>query len=176
MMRFILISVAFILCPPLFSQTMPKFELTKNGFEPIVISVDSSSAQVIYKKVNNWVQTYYKNPREVLKGNIENEEIRLEAVLLNAFKLKIAFSNFNYNLWYSLTILIKDNKIRVSIIENKVTLADGTRWAGTLGTFFDNDGNVKTKNTEQKEEVEKGINSILNSLSNYINNKNKVEW
>ena len=58
------IIVLFFVCVFGFAQEMPK--ITKEGFAPIVVNVEGKTAAEIYTKAKEWVQTYYKNPSEVL--------------------------------------------------------------------------------------------------------------
>ena len=60
-----------------FSQDLPKLELNRDGVQPIVVNIDSFTVQTLYKKSLNWVQENNKNPKEVLKTDIENETIRI---------------------------------------------------------------------------------------------------
>jgi hypothetical protein len=47
-MKKILLSVLLLTTTCLFAQDIPKFELTKDGVQPIVLVVDSFNAQTIY--------------------------------------------------------------------------------------------------------------------------------
>ncbi len=92
-----------------FSQDLPKFELTKDGVQPIVVNIDSFAVQALYKKSLNWIQENYKNPKEVLKSDIENETIRIAGIKNNACWYKTVGIKMSYDMEYSFQIDLKDN-------------------------------------------------------------------
>ena len=96
------------------SQDLPKFELTKDGVRPIVVNIDSFSITTLYQKTLNWVQENYKNPKEVLKTNIENETIRIDGYRKNAWFYKSLGMKQEYDMEYSFLIEFKQGRIRLT--------------------------------------------------------------
>ena len=157
-----------------FSQDIPKFELTKAGVQPIVVNIDSSNAAAIYKKTLNWVQETYKNPKEVLKTDIENETIRIDGLKNNACYYKSLGIKMVYDMEYSFQIDFKDNKVRLTFTpgqfwtDHKKVLYDYT-------SFFKNDGELRGMYKDAKTSLEQSMNDLVSSLYNYIKGK-KSDW
>lgn len=58
-----------------YSHQIEKLELKSTGIEPAIITLDSTyTSTIIYKRIKEWIQTYYKNPAEVLKADMENKK------------------------------------------------------------------------------------------------------
>jgi hypothetical protein len=56
-----------------------EFKFAKEGFTDYVVgTVEGKTAQELYKKTLDWVSVTYKNPKEVIKAQIENDYIRIE--------------------------------------------------------------------------------------------------
>jgi hypothetical protein len=156
------------------SQILPKFELTIDGVEAIIVNIDSTDSKTIYSKSKNWIQEFYKNPDEVLKTNIENEKLRVNGFKKDAWHYKSLGYVNSYDLEYTFEIDIKDNKIRL-------TFTPGQSWAGnqkvefTYKTFYNKKDELKNVYKEAKSSFEESMNEIVLSLYNYIKNK-KSDW
>ena len=58
-----------------------EFKFTKNGFTDFVVTtIENKTQQELYKKTLDWIQVTYKNPKEVLLAQIENDYIRFEGI------------------------------------------------------------------------------------------------
>ncbi len=90
-----------------------KFKFDKDGFTTFVVGkCDGKSQSELYKKTINWISTFYKNPKEVTKGSIENEYIRIEGAndcliatnllgihcFTSKYQLEISFKNGKYKM------------------------------------------------------------------------------
>ena len=53
-MKKIFLSVLLLSTTIAFSQDLQKFELTKDGVQPIVVNIDSFSISTLYQKTLNW--------------------------------------------------------------------------------------------------------------------------
>lgn len=63
-----------------------KFELTANGYESKVFELPNQSKEEIYKLTKKWIIKTYKNPKEVLTADIENENVKLNGFSSNIVK------------------------------------------------------------------------------------------
>ena len=114
-MKKIFLSVLLLSTTIAFSQDLQKFELTKDGVQPIVVNIDSFSISTLYQKTLNWVQENYKNPKEVLKANIENETIRADGYKKNAWFYKSLGMKQEYDMEYSFQVDFKEGKVRLTL-------------------------------------------------------------
>lgn len=79
---------------------IPELKITALGVDPIVVHIDSMSAKELYKKTLKWVQKTYISPENVLKGNIENENIRVQGKKENAFSYSNWPGSFSGTMYY----------------------------------------------------------------------------
>lgn len=170
------IIVLLFVCVFGFAQEMPK--ITKEGFAPIVVNVEGKTASEIYTKAKEWIQTYYKNPSEVLKADISNDMIRIEGYAVNGFQTKSLgmINNFDYS--YTIEIQFKDGKYRYNYIV-------GQFWAGGGKCLYDYTAFFKEDNLVRKvyqlafDSINETANQTSNSLFNYITGKTqsqKKDW
>jgi hypothetical protein len=82
----------------------------------IVIPFEGKTQQELYKKSLQWIEFAYKNPKEVLKGNIENEYIRFQGSKKGLIVMN-ALGKHYYDGRYTIEISFKDGKCKFDIIE-----------------------------------------------------------
>ena len=114
-MRLALLFGFIILSKITLSQVIPKFELTKNGVQPIFITIDSLNARKLNKKTVNWINDYYKNPDEVNKIELESDRIHINGLKKNAWMYKSKDTTIHYDVEYFLHLNFEDNAISMSI-------------------------------------------------------------
>ncbi len=153
----------------LFSQDLPKLVLNEKGFEPVVYQVDSINASTIYKKVLDWIQITYKNPKEVLKASVENELIRLEAVNKGAFVRTFKSGTIvDYDLSYTLEINIKDGKYRFIFTPNQITV-DSENVLFGIPDIVSGEPDINGNSYDGcATSLESSINALSLTLYNYI--------
>lgn len=100
-----------------FSQDT-EFKMTKESFTDYVVTpCEDKSQSEIYKKTLDWLNVTYKNPKEVLKANLENDYVRFEGsapslVCLSSLGMKTCYSTK-----YQIEVSFKDGKYKFDIIE-----------------------------------------------------------
>jgi hypothetical protein len=145
-----------------------KFELTANGYEPKVFELPNQNKEDIYKLTKKWVVKTYKNPKEVLTADIENENIKLNGFSTNIVKWS---SGAGWDLYYTFEIEFKDNKYRLSVT------ADIAGNQIEYSSFFKKDGSKKTGYKGGPETIDNHINSIVDDLNTFLKNKGEVnKW
>ncbi len=145
-----------------------KFELTKDGYNPIVFEIQDLKKDSIYKLTKKWVVKTFKNPKEVLTADIENESIKI-----NGFSPKTVNCSFGCtaDLKYSFDIDFKDNKYRLSIIIEVPEFPNG------YNSFFKKDGTIRSNFKAAPISIDDFINKLSNELNIYIKNKGeKNDW
>jgi hypothetical protein len=159
-----------------FSQNLP--DLTKEGFEPIIVDVENMSDTLIYQKTKEWIQINYENPTEVLKADIENKLIRINGFAINGFETKSIgiISKLDYS--YTIEIEFKENKYRYSYIINQF-FAGNKPAVYSFKYFFKANGTVKNSQKHCIETLYENANKTSLSLYNYITEKadsKKNDW
>lgn len=158
-----------------YSQDTTKLELTKDGVLPIVVKLDSFNAKSIYTKTLNWIQVNYKNPKEVLKTNVENETIRIDGFKNNAWFYKSLGMKQEYDMEYSFLIEIKESKIRLTFTPGQFW-ADNKKVSYDYTTFFKSSGELRGAYKDAKPSMEQSMNDLVSSLYNYIKGTQKSNW
>ena len=138
--------------------------LSISGVEAVVVDVNNKSANEIYDNLKKWVMKSYRNPDEVIKADIPNEQIRINGYNRGFFQGK-ALSTFDYDVTYMLTLDIKDNKYRLSFVVEDITFDGGTPYlGGTKSWYKKKDGSVKKGTTLQVNSFNESLKSINNSI------------
>ena len=94
-------------------ESVGKFEYSEVGLNDFVVTnIDGKTKEEIYSKAINWVKETYKNPDLVLKMQIINEKLRIDAIATDLLKVKGVSSNLNY----FIEISFRDNKYKFEIL------------------------------------------------------------
>lgn len=94
-----------------------EFKLTPESLtDYVVIPFEGKTQSELYKKATEWIQYAYKNPKEVLKGNIENEYIRFQGAKKGLVVMN-ALGRHPYDSRYTIEISFKDGKCKFDILE-----------------------------------------------------------
>jgi len=159
-----------------FAVNAQKFDLTPNGYEPVVFELQDKSAEQIYTGIIKYINKNYKNPSEVLKGDIKNEYIRLDGFMNRMWCYKAMGINNCVDQHYSVELDIKEGKLRMSFIPNDGYVAGTTnKLMYTYKSFFKKDGSVRNMYTDAKESLDISVNNMLNSIVQEVNGKAKAD-
>ena len=108
----------------IFAQKVDQFNLSStspslvNQF--LVLDKDGMSVEDGYKMVTEWVNVYYNTPKEVIKGDVENEYIRIQGVGGSANCCKILGEVKCKDIRYSISLEFKDNKLKFQLTNLEV--------------------------------------------------------
>jgi hypothetical protein len=145
-----------------------KFELTANGYEPKVFELPNQNKEEIYNLTKKWIIKTYKNPKEVLTADIENENVKLNGFSKNIVKFN---SGPGWDLNYTLEIEFKENRYRLSITVD--IAGDQIEYP----TFFKKDGSKKTGYKGGPETIDNHLNSLAEDLNKFLKNKGEdAKW
>lgn len=151
-----------------------KLILKPVGFDAIVTNVENKSAKEIYDKTKEWIQTYYKNPKEVLKADIPNELIRIDGFCTGGYQTKSLGIVYNMNYSYTIEIDIKEGKYKCNFIVRDLW-ADNQKCLYTYNSFYKSDGTERKVYALSIETMNKSANEIYLSLFNYITGKTQLK-
>jgi hypothetical protein len=155
MKTLILFLGACVILTHLDAQTPPKFNLTKDGISPVVLTFDVSyTASKIYSRVKAWNPSVAKFPMATVRVDNENTQVKFAGHIDEAWNIRDNNVDHWYTLEYVLNIEIKDGRCRVTVETSDTRYKV---WYGPNGTII-----PKFKNTE--DSFEKTINTLLTSL------------
>lgn len=150
-------------------ESVGKFEYSEVGLNDFVVTnIDGKTKEEIYSKAINWVKETYKNPDLVLKMQIINEKLRIDAIATDLLKVKGVSSNLNY----FIEISFRDNKYKFEILsllyENSVDYKKIPNFK-TDKKLIKNFGNTPV-------DIENYFNKLNQSLIDYIVGKTVEKW
>ena len=146
----------------------------------IVIPCEGKTAKELYDNAIKYIQQNYKNPEEVIKGQVEAEYLSYETFSPSVISFKRSGGRPTYNLTYRTGMHFKDGKVRYEIQNVEMTTDDGYNlyFSGnplTTVAIYNHKGELKYD--EAKTKVENYFNTVIMSLSQYLNGVKKVdEW
>lgn len=175
MNKLIFTIVVLLVANASFSQS-PFFTFKEDGStEFVVYNADKMTANQIYAKTLAWVSESYKNPDAVIKAKTENEMIRINGFMKDAFVRQLSTSTAGYDCSYTLVIEFQNGKFRAKFDVNEITV-DGSKVYFSLADVI---GNVKDKNGRgfdgSATTFDESVNQLLHSLYLYIT-KPKQSW
>jgi Domain of unknown function (DUF4468) with TBP-like fold len=160
------------------AQQIPSFELTKNGVSPIVITVDSLNASELYKRTQHWVLDYYKDQKNALKTDVENQKILVEAKKKNAWFYASTGISIQYDVEYTLFLEFQDKQISISFELGKTW--DHSEGKEANSYFIDyrkiwkESGEVHKIYKEAKPGIDQMMNEISYEIVNYLKDYTEV--
>jgi hypothetical protein len=162
-----------------------KFTLTKEGLTDFIVTpVENKTAIQIYNKTIEWISKTYKDPKEVIKAEIINDYIRIEAVSNSLICINAAGSKICNPTTYMIEISVKDGKYKFDVLDLSQFSTQSNSWflfkfdAEQMKTAYDKKGELK-KYCIYYPEIPEYFNSLNESLKNFILEKNsttKKDW
>jgi hypothetical protein len=191
-MKRIILLLVLLFSISIFSQS--KIEITKDGLSNTtqVIELNPLTAKEIYSRINKYIQKNYVSPKDVQKGNVENEFISFNGT--SKYRTSIKSQKKDYfttnTLDFYFSIDIKDFKIRLVItkldesshiegfessdynIDKKINLLTFNYKEGLERSELSKDEGLKKQFLSLKYEKEKAINNLIDALITSIKNDN----
>ena len=131
----------------------------------IVLDV-KGTPQENYKKVINYVNRQYNTPEEVFKSKIQDEYIRIEG----------ASQLFNLaNIFHMLEFHFKQDKIKLSLIDLRVSSPGDVTSSCTYDLIFKKNGKKRARYSTYAEKVIKGLNELSKEIELGINQEVKKD-
>ena len=147
-----------------------KFEYNETGLNDFVVTeIQNKKKEDIYGKTLNWVKETYKNPDIVLKMQILNEKIRIDAIATNLASINNNKTKFNIN--YIVEITFKENKYKFEIIS---LIVQNVKDLKTMQNFKTDKKIIKYWGNTPND-IEVYFNNLNDNLKKYISETKKEE-
>jgi hypothetical protein len=167
-----------------------EFKFTKEGFTDYIVgTVEGKTAQELYKKTLDWVSITYKNPKEVIKAQIENDYIRIEGSKSNMLCMKVLGMQTCNDVRYQIEISLKDGKYKFDLIKleqylrpSQYTVTSGWSEVGLANTsfYYKDNGDLKNIFKLYPPAIETEFNSLNTSLEDFLKSdtipSKKSDW
>lgn len=165
-----------------------QFVVTPNGLHDandstktfLIIPCEGKTAKELYDNAIKYIQQNYKNPQEVIKGQIESEYLSFETFSPSAISFKRSGGRATYNLTYRTEINFKDGRVKYEIQNIEIEADDGNNLYFSGNNFtnvaiYNQKGGLKYE--EAKTSVEDYFNSGIFVISHFLNGVKVVdEW
>ena len=152
-----------------FSQEK-EFSFTKDGITDFVVTnIDNKTQSELYKKTIDWVDVTFKNPKEVIKAQIENDYIRIEGFskeLLCFNSMGKAFYDANY----VIEISFKDGKYKFDLVSITLlnTKSEPNIELKNMNEYYKENGNIRGTYKYFPEIIPMYFNSLNLSLRDFL--------
>jgi hypothetical protein len=179
------IFLAFVLVGSYFISYAQKEPLTTPFAVPIdtvsklityqaVIDVKGTAANVLYSRILNWFNTYYKNPTEVIR---ENDSVKFSITGKPRFKLDNPAGAEGSKLdggtvQYTITVAAKDGRFRYELTEfnwKQLSYFPSERWLDTKAASY-----LPIYN-DYLQQIDKNSAEVIKSLINAATHEKKGE-
>lgn len=167
-----------------------EFKFTKEGFtDYVVIPIEGKTAQELYKKTLDWVSLTYKNPKEVIKAQIENDYIRIEGAKSSMLCVKSLGLLTCNDVRYQIEISFKEGKYKFDLtkLEQYVPASQYVVNSGwnevelkNTSYCYKENGDLKNLFKLYPQAIETEFNTLNISLKDFLNSKEipskKGDW
>ncbi len=166
-----------------------EFKFTKDGMTDFVVGkVEGKTAQELFKKTLDWVAITYKNPKEVIKAQIDNDYIRIEGSKSNMICSKsLGITNCS-DARYQVEISFKDGRYKFDVISleqyTPVSKYTSPGWSSVplvnTSVYYKENGEIRSLFKLVPSAVETTFNSLNMSLLDFLMSdaipSQKVDW
>jgi len=180
-----------LLSTSIFAQKVDQFNLSAtspslvNQF--LVLDKDGMSVADGYKMVTEWVNVYYNTPKEVIKGDVENEYIRIQGVGKNISCSMMMGVPSCQDIQYSVSVEFKEGKLKFQLTNLELYYTPGeilglSGWVGydpQLADMFKRNGKPYKVRIEAAESTMDHLNGLADNLAAYLENplaKEEDDW
>jgi hypothetical protein len=162
-----------------FSQgySQDKFEYNQNGLIPkyLVIDIENSQKDELYKKTLDWIKINYKNPNKVIQTTIENEMVRIEGVNSNWFCGTFAGKTSCADALYTIEIQFRKGRYKIEVFSVYSVNEYNKRYKINLESgdvYYKKSGKLKKFSKDTPTQISSLFNDFNNDLKNFIKGKN----
>jgi hypothetical protein len=150
------------------------FKITKDGItDYIVTPCEGKTQNEIYKKTVEWISLTFKNSKEVIQSQIENDMIRIEGFA--------ELFNGTSNATYLVEISFKEGKYKFDPVQ--FTIINGINkfdFFPNFTSYFKSDGSIKERLKDTVTGIENLINGLNIKLKEYVlaikSDTKKSDW
>lgn len=165
-----------------------EFKFTKDGFTDFIVTeVPGKLQNQLYKKTLDWISVTYKNPKEVLKAQIENDYIRIEGSK-HGLVCITRLIKFCYESRYQIEISFKDGKYKFDVIKIEYYVEPSKYGPGgwydyqltNMNEYFKKSGEIRGAYEDSQLQFPKFFNELNSELSVFLKSSEipskKSDW
>ncbi|MBN2215008.1 MAG: hypothetical protein JW723_12270 [Bacteroidales bacterium] len=146
----------------------------------VVILTDGMTAKQLYSKSVKYINQNYKNPEEVIKGNIEGEYLKWNTFVSNFLLATNSGAKVLFDAKYTTELYFKDDKFKYEIVSLEIYTQQGHYPIVYVGgmmewAIYNKKGELKREDV--KEQIETYFNSEIYKITEFLkDNYKKNDW
>lgn len=159
-----------------------EFKFSKEGFTDFVVTeVPGKTQSELYKKAIDWVAVTYKNPKEVIKAQIENDYIRITGFSDNLLLFN-AMGKKYYSSDYTIEISFKDGKYKFDVTSVNLlgTNSEPKMELQNMDEYYKSNGQIKSTYKYFPDTFPKFFNDLNKELEAFLKSDSipskKSDW
>ena len=135
------------------------------------------SKEDLYNKTLEWIKKTYKDPRDIIKTDLENDFIKIESIKEGLRCTAPQTSKVCYDVKYEIEISFKDNKYMFDVTQmeyyEQPTEHKKGGWLplypnNDASMIFDKEGNLKYGMKNYYQDVPNFFNDLNEQIKNYV--------
>jgi hypothetical protein len=163
-----------------------EFKFSKDGFTDFVVTeVTGKTQSELYKKSIDWVSVTYKNPKEVIKAQIENDYVRIEGIKESIMS---GYLGMKHPIMYEIEISLKEGRYKFDLLSIKYYVPANQYSAGywknyeikDVADHYKKTGEIKSKYKDDHENFPAYFNQLNKELFTFLSSENipskKNDW
>lgn len=152
---------------------------TINSF--IVIEAPGLTAEQLYNNTIKMINKMYKNPNEVITGNLENEMIKFQTFQGAMFKYPNGYLKVWIDAKFVTEITFKDGKAKFEIVDLDMYNSNDRKYhvlfsGAALSGYIVYNNKGKLVKESAKEDIENYFNSFVASMVPKLKGDTKDDW
>lgn len=171
-----------------FNAISQTFVVTANGLMDnsnlennyVVLDFENKTAKELYNSSLRYINLNYKNPNEVIKGNVENDFISFNTYVSDLPFIRSMGVNMEYGTQYTTILYFRENKVKFEIVDINISNIQGAKviFSGSAMSgqrIFDRKGKVNLEKAKQllEDYFNTKVQVILSALSE---EKKSSDW
>ena len=163
----ILFRITFLLLSCI-ALAQPKPEMTPSGFAPIEFTTPNRPMEKLIEVAKSWAPYYNKKGFDVY--DVTENSLKIDGFRTNAYFYRSLGETYSYNIKYTLAVVFNANKTYTVTFALKESYAKEALVKTTVADFFTPDGKLKDDFIEVKPSLERTVETIIKSFTNFIQN------
>ena len=176
-MKKLLFTLTLLFSISLFSQELTVTpdglrDASNNDKSYVVINTPDKTAEQNYNNVLKYINKTYKNPKEVIKGDISFEYLKFDTFVSDFLFVKNGITKVNNRARFSIEISFRNDKVKFEVINLRIFNDAGYEVLFSGGAFSGfaiyNKKKTKLKKPKTKKDIEVYFNNTINNIKGYL--------
>ena len=176
-MKKLLFTLTLLFSISLFSQELTVTpdglrDASNNDKSYVVINTPDKTAEQNYNNVLKYINKTYKNPKEVIKGDISFEYLKFDTFVSDFLFVKNGVTKVSNDAKFSIEISLRNDKVKFEVISLNIYNKSGYEvlFSGRVLAGFPiyNKKKTKLRLPETKKDIEVYFNNTINNIKSYL--------